>query len=239
VCPGWSAHDIAAHLLADDVGRLSRGRDGYAPSSRRQGEPFVEFINRQNEEWVGAWRRVSPALIVDLLTDTGDQTARYFAALDPHAMGAGVWWATGDDPAPVWLDLARELTERWHHQAQIRDAIGAPPLIDPVIFAPVIATFAFALPRTFRDVDAPPGTAVVLHVSGPSGGSWSIVRETGRWDLRVGEGGEPAARASIDEDTWWRLVTKGISATSAEARAELSGRLDLARRALGAVAVIA
>lgn len=26
VCPGWSAKDIAQHLLADNVGLLSRGR---------------------------------------------------------------------------------------------------------------------------------------------------------------------------------------------------------------------
>ena len=30
VCPGWSAKDIAAHLLGDDIGRLSRGRDAFA-----------------------------------------------------------------------------------------------------------------------------------------------------------------------------------------------------------------
>ena len=28
-CAGWSVQDIAAHLLADNVGRLSRGRDGH------------------------------------------------------------------------------------------------------------------------------------------------------------------------------------------------------------------
>jgi hypothetical protein len=30
-----------------------------------------------------------------------------------------------------WFDLGREFTEHWHHQAQVRGAVAAPPLRDP------------------------------------------------------------------------------------------------------------
>ena len=36
----------------------------------------------------------------------------------------GVAWA-GEERSPAWFDVARELTERWHHQAHIRLATGA------------------------------------------------------------------------------------------------------------------
>jgi hypothetical protein len=44
------------------------------------------------------------------------------------AMGEPVTWA-GPEPAPIWLDIAREYTERWLHQAQVRDATRNPPLV--------------------------------------------------------------------------------------------------------------
>ena len=75
VCSGWSVKDIAAHLLADDLGRLARGRDAYpraafAPSSPENIEAqLLEFINQQNESWVAAARRLSPRLLIDLLRD--------------------------------------------------------------------------------------------------------------------------------------------------------------------------
>lgn len=34
-----------------------------------------------------------------------------------------VSWAS-DGPVPLWFDMARELTERWVHQMQIREAVG-------------------------------------------------------------------------------------------------------------------
>jgi uncharacterized protein (TIGR03083 family) len=238
VCPGWSVHDIAAHLVGDDIGRVSRA-DGYTRSRARDGENLVAFVNRQNAEWVVAWRRVSPAFIVEMLEQTRDRTQRHFESLDPFAMGGGVWWATGGEPAPVWLDIARELTERWHHQAQIRDAVGAPPFDEQAVFRPVIATFTFALPRTFRDVAARDGTAVSLTVTGDSGGSWSVVRKDAGWRLMLGVAEAPAASVSLDQDTYWRLVTKGWTPDEAASRATIRGRADLGRRVLESIAIIA
>ena len=88
-------------------------------------DDFVAFINDLNDVWVKATRRLSPAVLCDLLGFAGRQVCAYFDSLDPYADGGPVEWA-GPEPAPVWLDLAREYTERWHHQQQIRDAVGKP-----------------------------------------------------------------------------------------------------------------
>ncbi|MFL5680904.1 MAG: maleylpyruvate isomerase family mycothiol-dependent enzyme [Chloroflexota bacterium] len=238
VCPGWAVRDIAAHLVADDLGRLSRTRDAYPRTGPRAGESVVAFIDRQNGEWVDAMRRMSPQVIVGLLEWTGDETQRYFESLDEAALDGSVWWATGDDPAPVWLDLGRELTERCHHQQQIRDAIGAPLLSDLALSGAVVATLALALPRTFRDVAAPDGTVVELVVRGDAGGAWTVTREGTEWVLRHGSSTSPTAAAELDEDDFWRLVTKGLRAADVEPRARLSGDEQLARRVLDMVSVI-
>jgi hypothetical protein len=56
---------------------------------------------------VEATRRISPRLLVELLTLTGPQVTAYFQSRDPFVLGEAVSWA-GDAPAPVWLDVARE-----------------------------------------------------------------------------------------------------------------------------------
>ncbi|HEX5506434.1 MAG TPA: maleylpyruvate isomerase N-terminal domain-containing protein [Thermomicrobiales bacterium] len=237
-CPGWSVKDLAAHLLADDLGRLSRRRDGYTGWAPRPGEGLLAFVNRQNEEWVQGARRLSPGVLCDLLAWSGDRVAACFAALDQFATGGPVSWA-GPAPAPVWLDVAREYTERWHHQQHIREAVGAPPLDEPCFFAPVLATFARALPHALRGADAPAGTAVGLCIRGTSGGDWTAVREVGGWTLYAGAAAAPAARVALDEALAWRLFTRGVAPDEAAPRAALAGDQALCRLVLEMVAIVA
>lgn len=237
-CAGWSVKDIAAHLLADDLGRLSRGRDGYRGHGPRPDEPLLTFIDRQNAEWVIAARRLSPRVLIDLLDHTGAETQAYFAALDPFALGGPVNWA-GPEPAPIWLDLAREYTERWHHQQHIRDAVGAPSLTTPRLFAPVLATFVRALPVTFRSVAAPGRTVVALRIAGESGGDWAVVGERADWSLFAGDPPVPDTRVTLDQETAWRLFTKGITSEAAERRARIEGDQALGQILLQTVAIIA
>jgi uncharacterized protein (TIGR03083 family) len=197
VCPGWSVGDIARHLLGDDLGRLSRMRDGFREASQaKPGEDVVALVNRLNEQWVTALRRLSQRVVCDLLEMTGEWTQEHFATLDLDAMGSAVSWA-GPDPAPVWLDVAREYTERWHHQQQMRDAVGAPELLSRRIFAPVLATFVFAMPWSYRSAIAEDGATVTLHITGEAGGVWTLQREANDWRLYTGAPLRPNASATI------------------------------------------
>ncbi len=249
VCPGWSVKDITAHLLADDLGRLSRDRDSHAgasftPSSLENVDAeLLAFINRQNEAWVASARRLSPRLLIDLLRWSGDETQAYFASLDMFAIGEPVSWA-GPDPAPVWLDIAREYTERWLHQAQVRDAVSRPLLTEPRLFLPVLDTFVRALPHTFRDTDAPQGTHVLLLITriGETRASplqLSLVREASRWSLFDSAPFAPSATVTMDADTAWRLFTKGISKAEAALRAVVTGNARLGEKVLDTVSIIA
>jgi hypothetical protein len=152
-------------------------------------------------------------------------------------MGDPVDWA-GKDPAPVWLDLAREYTERWHHQQQIRDAVDRPGLKEPKYLAPVLDAFVRALPHTYRDVEANEGTLVGLTISGESGGRWTIRREAAKWNLYLDAGREPHAEVVIDEDMAWRLFTKGVTKEEARAKARIRGDRSLGDRALEMISII-
>jgi len=234
----WTVKDIAAHLVADDLGRLSSRRDGHREPWNPAIEPLKAYIDRRNAEWVTATRRLSPGVIRSLLAFGGLETQRLFESVDPFALGTPVSWA-GPEPAPNWLDLARELTERWHHQQQIRVAVGAPPLNDPRLLRPVLATFAFALVPPYGDVEAPAGTTVQLVVEGPSGGDWTLVRGTDGWTLRIGRPDTPDGSVAMTEDTAWRMYVRALPRHEVQARSTSSGDPRITGPMLEAFALVA
>jgi hypothetical protein len=143
------------------------------------------------------------------------------------------------DPAPIWLDLAPEYTERWHHQQHIRDAVGKPGLKQRRYLAPVIEAFCRALPRTFRHTSATEGTLVALTITGDSGGRWFLMREAAGWRLLLNVEDSPAAEVVADEDSLWRLFTRGLSKEAAREQVEIRGDLALGSQMLETVSIIA
>jgi uncharacterized protein (TIGR03083 family) len=241
VCPGWSVKDVVAHLLGDDLGLLSRRRDRFTPPGAPGGQPgwreLVAWLDRENQAWVEAARRLSPRLLRELLAVTGEATSRHLAGLDPFALEARVSWA-GPGPHPNWLDVAREYTGRWTHQQQVRDAVGVPGLREPEFLGPVLATFVHALPAAFTGAPAPAGATVEVTIPGPAGGRWTLLRAPAGWRLAAGPAPDPVAHVVLDAETAWRRWTKGIGRDAALAAAELSGDRALGVRLLDAVAII-
>lgn len=236
----WNVKDVVLHLLSGDVGNLSRRRDKHSlpgPASS-EWKDLVAFINSINESWVVAGQRISPRVLCDLLAHVGPQIEEYFQSLDPFALGGVVNWA-GPDPAPQWLDVAREYTERWHHQQQIRDAAGKPGLYEPRLFAPVIATFARALPHTFRSVNAPENTAVQLTVTGPGESDWMVRKSHTGWELLAGRAAAPTAEVTLRSEDAWKIFTRGIRGGEALQRAALQGNKSLGAKVLEMISVIA
>ena len=57
--------------------------------------------------------------------------------------------------------------------------------------------------------------AVAFDVTGPAGGTWTLVRESERWALFEGAADRPECRLVLDQDTAWRLFFKALSADTA------------------------
>jgi uncharacterized protein (TIGR03083 family) len=149
-CPGWSVHAVATHLLGVELGNVSVRRDRWALGPA-EGEDLDSWLNAFNQQWVDAAQRISPALLLEFLDLAGRRLEEHLGRLDLDATGSPVEWATGSDPAPVWLDVARGDMERYVHQQQIRDATGRPRL-GPAFTSPVLTTAAHALPRALDQV---------------------------------------------------------------------------------------
>lgn len=244
ICTGWSVHDVALHLLGGDIGIISAHRDGYREQVNASGpdlsrwENLVPFINQRNEMWVQAMRRTSPRLLCEFLQMTGEAIASHFAQLDQFAVGVPVSWA-GSGPAPVWLDTAREYTERWLHQQHIRDAVGQPGLCERRWLGPVLEAFVYALPHTLRLNDSPVGTTAQLIITGEAGGSWLVTRTEQGWVFSGEASPFPDAQVTLDQDVAWRLFTRGIAREEAIARVRQEGNTRLTSTMLDMVSIIA
>ncbi|MEI9911059.1 MAG: maleylpyruvate isomerase N-terminal domain-containing protein [Bacteroidota bacterium] len=129
VASKWKVKDVAAHLLDGNYRRIALHRDGWAISPGKPVESYtglVQYLNDLNADWVKAAKRLSPRIITELLESTNKEVYTIFKNLDPFAIAAyPVSWA-GEDISYNWFDIAREYTERWLHQQQIRKRWGIP-----------------------------------------------------------------------------------------------------------------
>ena len=241
-CALWSVKDIVAHLLDTGLRRLSSGRDGFMPAPETGIASYtylVAYLNRLNAEWVGATRRLSPRVLMELLDLTAPRVHAFFGSLDPHARALfGVAWA-GEESSPVWFDIGREYTERWLHQQQIREAVGAPGLLGREWLYPALDIFMRALPHTYRAIHAEPEQSIHFVIRGEAGGDWALRRQSQGWRLFTGRDDHPAARVGLDQETAWKLFSKGLSREAARRSVTIEGDPRLGEPVFGALAVMA
>lgn len=247
----WTVKDIAAHLLDGNFRTLSMGRDQYFgenPPPIESYSDLVNWLNALNADWVNAYRRVSPSLLISLLELTAPSVRAYYQQLDPHATAMfPVAWA-GEDSSANWFHLAREYTEKWHHQAQIREAIGRmEPLLTQELFHPFLQTMVRGLPHQYRHLPAASGTTIQLTITGEAGGSWFLQKSSDEkaygWKLTDQKPDNPETILELEASTAWKLFTKGIRPEelikSNPESIKISGDYELAKPALNMIAVMA
>jgi uncharacterized protein (TIGR03083 family) len=240
VSPKWKVKDVAAHLLDTPLRGLSIGRDAYQPESQQitSSAELAAYINRLNQEGVSVYRRLSPAVLITLMEIVSKLLAEYHAARDPYAQSPyGVSWA-GEEKSANWFDTAREFTERWHHQQQIRLAVNKPGIMTRELYYPVLDCFLRALPFTYRDVSARSGSLVQIVISGECGGRWYLYRSNKGWQLIEEPSGEKVSETIITQEIAWRIFTKGIDRESALSQVKLSGDPALALPVLAMVSIV-
>jgi hypothetical protein len=191
---------------------------------------------------VTTYGRLSPATLIALTKVTASQLARYLGSLDPMAPASfAVSWA-GETSSANWFDIARELTERWHHQQQIRLAVGRDGILIPRFYQPVLETFMRVLPRAYQEVDAPEGTMCQVIVPGESGGTWQVTRRDRFWELQAGGGlahrAHVASVTILPGEIAWRVFTKGVAAAELRSRVVIEGDQTLGAVVLRARAIV-
>jgi len=236
----WTVKDIASHLLDGNLRSISYYRDNYmvAASDINSYTELVQYLNGLNMSWTNATKRVSPQLLVELLESSGKQYLEQLQNLEPFEDAIfSVAWA-GQQRSANWFHIAREYTEKFIHQQQIRDAVGREAILTKDLFYPFIDTFMYALPHTYKDTAAATGTIVRVKVDGGIGGEWRIEKlETGwaftkRKDIA-------AAEVIMSPGIAWKVFSKGITAQEALNAVKITGDVQLGAVTLQMIAVMA
>ncbi|MEM8964324.1 MAG: maleylpyruvate isomerase N-terminal domain-containing protein [Acidobacteriota bacterium] len=232
VTSAWRVRDVVAHLLDTDLRRLAVERDGHFPPPPTgpidSFDDLVGFLDQLNATWVTAAKRLSPRMLVELLAWSGPRVEATFADQDLHADATfGVAWA-GQERSPVWFDIARELTEKWHHQQQIRDAVGAPPIDDAEILGAVLDTFVRGLPWAYRSAGVPVGTRIGLILEGQVSRAWVLEPRDLEWALIIGTGSDATdASITLPSDVAWKLFSGRMTGDAARVDARTEGPNEL------------
>jgi uncharacterized protein (TIGR03083 family) len=240
LAPKWKVKDVAAHLLDTQVRKLAAARHGYKPENSKKLTPekLVALINTLNAEGVRQYGKLETDELISRMEAASRESAEYHLALDPFGTAMfPVSWA-GEDESANWFDTAREFTERWHHQQQIRLAVNKPGILTREFYFPVLDCFMRALPYSYRDVPAQSGAMVQFNISGESGGSWYLFRDGGAWNLIASPAGEKIAEITIPQEIAWRIFTKGIAPEEAATHARIAGEGAVGLHILNTISIV-
>ena len=237
----WKVKDVVAHLLDGNIRALSIIRDnhhGEKPTINSYRD-LVDFLNRLNADWVKAMKRVSPEMLIMLHEVTGPLYCDFYKSLDPDDKSAfSVAWA-GESESKNWMHIAREYTEKFLHQQQIRDAVNKPGLMTREFYYPFIDIFMLALPHTYGDTGASTGTTIKVTVTSEIGGSWFLVREESNWKLTEEITQNPTSTVTIDPNTAWKLFSKSWRPEQVKEKVLIEGDQKLGEVALTMVSAMA
>ena len=232
----WRIRDVAVHLLDGELRTLAAHRDGHQLATEQPVESYADvlaIIHGLNASGVAFGHRLSPQLLVDLLEVSGRWMSAFVMTLDPDATALfAVAWA-GETVSGNRFDTAREYTERWHHQMQIRTAIdgasaatGTEVLLADRYLTPLLDTAVRALPHAYRSVAAPEGTTIAIALTDRP---WArtMRRESDRWVLYAGAHEGSVVRATASPETLWRHFFNALPADAARNAFQVEGNRAL------------
>lgn len=242
LAPKWKVKDVAAHLLDGNLRTLSMLRDRYNGEKPRNINSYgelISFLNGLNADWVKAAKRLSPRVIINLLKSSGKEYCEYLATLDPNAKADfSVAWA-GENESKNWFHIAREYTEKWHHQQQIRYAVGdEQELLKEKWYLPYLETSVRALPHHYRNVEGSAGDLIKFTFLGKTNKSWYLIF-TDKWELLTSTNQTPNCEVRIKDKNAWKIFTRGIKKEEAMRESEIVGNKNLGDKIFDMIAVMA
>lgn len=229
VLPGRTVKDLASHILDGSLRRLSDCRDHYqvnVPNINSNAE-LIKYVQAINKSWIEATQRLSPHILITLLELSEQWLYEFFKTLDPHGKACyAVTWA-GESESQNWFDIAREYTEKWHHQMQIRMAVNKPGINTREFFYPAIDAFMRGLPYAYKDTQAVVDCGIQVHIQGNGGGFWYLEKTPNQWQLVKELKKEPETTIEITDDVAWRLFMDSMPKEFAAQSMSISGNKKL------------
>lgn len=232
--PGWNVRYIAAHLAhleSELAGNPQKRVDvPEAPHIKSPMSVLTESGPLARADW-------TTDQIIDEIESSAAMRAdalRAMMPLDPTAPGDGFAAVVGWDWATL---LSNRVIDQWMHQQDIRRAVDKPGGLAGPGGAHALAVFSRSIPYVVgKRVSPPPGTTVVLDVSGEHSATLAAaVGQDGR-AARLDEApAEPTVRIGMDFETF--IVLSGGRRTPDQVTATVTGDSELGNAILANLAV--
>jgi hypothetical protein len=209
--PGRTVKDLVSHMIDGALRKMSIHRDGFADQSNipniKSYQDLVDYIQKLNSDWMTITRRLSPAILLDLLEYAQNEFNSFIQTLDPDDQAIfPVNWA-GETESKNWFDTAREFTEVWHHQMQIRLALDKPLLMDIQYLDPLYDTFMRGLPYLYKDfTNYEENYTIKVTITGTQDLSWRLKKQPESWIL-VEEQTDFNTALELPGDIAWKIFT--------------------------------
>lgn len=231
--PGWTVHDIVAHLAHLEC-ELAGDEPVLADESSVPADARDDAFRAYTERGVAARRDELPAVLIEALDGA---VVRLRETLDSDGPAGPP--ASFPRPGTTWNSLLRDrVIDYWMHEQDIRRAVGRSGGWDSPGSSLTITGFKAALPFIVGKKVRPPAGVTI---------SWSVTGSNGTWQatVSVGEDGR-AGRVDVaadDADVALKMPVEdfvlacGGRRDPADLAIEVRGDTDLGSRVIAAMPV--
>jgi hypothetical protein len=239
--PDWKVKDIFSHILDTSIRRLSDQRDMYHDTNKvvqiTSYQDLVEFIEKLADEWAAITRRISPQVLLSLFSLIKNELYVFMKNMKPFDDAAiSVAWA-GEKKSKIWFDNAREYSEHWIHQEQIRDALNIEPLDNSRYLMPVLETLIRCLPVAYSNIHKDNGTTVQIKTTGSVISEYYLEKNEEKWELYIGSCINPNSFIIVDSFQFCKMLSRIIEPNTL--KYEIFGDKELGRNIEKAIALMA
>jgi hypothetical protein len=137
------------------------------------------------------------------------------------------------------MHIAREYTEKFLHQQQIRDAVGNPGLLTTDWYPSFLDVCFLALPHTLRETNAEPGTKIKVIVTGDGGGEWAAECNDARRLISSASTDVFTTTVTLTGTDAWKLFSKSMRPVDVIERVSIQGDRQLGDKVLSMVSFMA
>jgi uncharacterized protein (TIGR03083 family) len=194
-CPGWTVHDVVAHVTGQSEGMARPDRLIRRVRRARRAGGTHGILDRSNQYQVDARAALSDAELTAEFVRWGGRAVRAAGRIPPPVRRRLTLSLFFPEECKLLPDdsfdyLVRVLmaSDTWMHRLDVADATGRKPEFrghEGRLAAQVI-----------RDLDSAwAGPAAVIELTGPAGGRWTV------------GAGEPVATLEADAVTYMRLLS--------------------------------
>lgn len=209
---GRTVKDLVSHVIDGSLRNISMQRDNFMDNSNipniNSYDDLINHIQKLNTDWMNVSKRLSPEILIDFLEYSDKEFYEFIKSKNPKGKAIfSVAWA-GESESENWFDTAREYTEKWHHQMQIRLALDKQILLDTEYSEPLYDTFMIALPHLYREFsNFENGTKIKISLTGKLNKSWIIEWQTDKWIFTDSLKPDIYTSVEIPDDIAWLIFT--------------------------------